>query len=1450
MSGPSSSRESIRPSLKDLSQSDDIDWPSAASSSRNVPPPSLVKKAKGAADGQNGGPKKTVKIAQPSQDDVRYFEPTPKERPAPTAQPGTNQASRFMQRRFLSRPPDGQDDEEDGDGLPAGRFELNFEGEEAGSSLSIREAAPSQPMRPVMGGVQERTRQSRPQPTAPENVTGPSAGSSRFKAVREAERQAACVNVGQRTSRPLNPPKLKAPSVQPPQDEGSSFGLAATTGLPRSSELAAIEKPSADPEVTSLSGRDVDEEWLDEDGTVMSAFRKARLKKEGRQPPGGIIKKSSTATRPPAKTFETPDEGGGNGDIAAEGAAAPDIDPLMRSISTENEAKIKGMKTEDIEQDLKDLEAMFGKDVLEGLKNRKAENGVTKAPERQEEKASDPQSTPPQPLLSSPGPAVMKTSSSRPRFLFDAQGKALAASDSGLQFASNDHGHVHETSGDQEGYSTTSVLLLARSTIAAQRSVALGIISNIAARYGAQLASKSKAGNPSSLPTGQAPIPQFVATELVRLEFHLNAALAAILALHDRQLSVRHAALSCLRVALSFGALETEVKPSMPQDEDEEPEQDQPRSICAQILDAGLLSGLHNVLNGDTVERNSSRELIVAILIQLVDYDDYIGDALVESQSSQLLESLLASTLKLPWPSSRSQPVPRAINLLRSLVCSSRMNAQALVQRESIDCVLRYVAIPPWQLEQATRERAMGFELFTTCLDLFTDLGKYGMYASLVSRCWDLLEPVQPWALQRLRGKEALELHEARLLQSYYDLLTTWTVCATDPHQTTPEHEVTWTQLEGWIEGSLDVMQAAVGDPIAEECLTVLAAASRHCKVWLDGADVNAPALKGKFSEQVQGVVSEVCGKTTFQSKLQGLLDVPSAMEHQANGDGLDDNEEEGLSASEKLVLGSQLGNMLLSFSPAQSQQMVAEASTELLQDLEGALSLSSTPSERLTILSLAVEVALSSHGSTGDLFAILNLLRAGEETIAARAIRALQSRAAAAISPSTPTALSSLTPFFLECLDIRPNVKTEAQRPLFRPPIESRPANLKRTMTLRTSLPSSSSGRSLLQRLIAATSQADNTDPTTSSLLWTCPASRGLSPSLRPDWPLLPLDDLLRSAEAAVFNRANNLPEEGWDPNEREVVRETLLFAAWCVEQLLETDAMGDLTASHLWFACQKVFMLESGLQGDLSKWTGAVTGKDLFRDKEVESLLGKVMKLAATLAAREATEKRMGCPTLEDLAACHLASTDPSAPPATYYSFYIDLVALYDAISYGHPLFAAALMPPLAMKQYPAPDYRRLIWRDHEHLLATLKVRIEDVGGAGALRAYLAGEEEKEGEEADDLLRAYAGALLNRLDVTRGDEELMPRVALHRVSRFLWSEGTQDERLQRRRAALGRTMATNVSPALKEALLRYDWNKEAAVVAAVETLANSQGKYPPAAVRADEFERRTAWLSSLSSS
>ncbi|KAI6031330.1 hypothetical protein BKA83DRAFT_4198734 [Pisolithus microcarpus] len=148
-------------------------------------------------------------------------------------------------------------------------------------------------------------------------------------------------------------------------------------------------------------------------------------------------------------------------------------------------------------------------------------------------------------------------------------------------------------------------------------------------------------------------------------------------------------------------------------------------------------------------------------------------------------------------------------------------------------------------------------------------------------------------------------------------------------------------------------------------------------------------------------------------------------------------------------------------------------------------------------------------------------------------------------------------------------------------------------------------------------------------------------------DWLTAPLTHLLRSGTSPVFR---GLPI-GWDASEVDVVRATLL--------LLQRWRLGvyALGPAEIVFACMRVCMLEHGVGSGAS---GMDSSAEVFRDD------ANYLELASQTYLRQTH--------------------------TPFYQFYTDLVALYSAVSFAHPVFGALLLPPLAMR-YPS-DYRRLVW------------------------------------------------------------------------------------------------------------------------------------------------------------
>lgn len=1402
MSGAGAQR--IRPGLTQLQadeDQEDIDWPAAAQVSRDKAPElgkanqkqkqqfdSSAKKT--AAEG-NSSAKKSVRIAQPSEEDVRYFEPAPRARAAPLAATSTAGPSRFRQSRVSTG-------EESAQSSAQARFELDLDGDEAveteseGGDASTSSA--TLPMRqPMVGSVAER-RPAVPTGSSADAKPGSSSGTSRFKAMRQAERDASSTDASssRHRARPQAPPTLE------PTQKGTMIG----------EQLATNDLPAVNPDV--IGGND-QEEWLDEEGKPMSAFRKARLKRQGHSAPGGVQSRSNAANVEDDARIQ-----GSHvvGDISAEQQphytdGVDDVASLMKSISKENQDKVQKMQSKDVQQDLKDLEAMFGPEVLEQLRQRsqgKSQTGALQAPKQSPnppnlEPSNNAQTMRHNPRSSDKGSDVLGT------LTFDGHGKirAVPQKPSDLTDVS---GNLDPAFADQDGYSAASLLLLARSTVAGQRTMALAILSRVCSLYGAPLAIRQAKADAIQLIPGQTPSSHVTATHLLRERWYHEVALSAVYLLSDRQISVRHAALSCLRVALLFGGLEEATRSKA--EPDEEPA---PKSAALEVTEAGLLNGFNYLLKGNTSEQTASRSLIVEVLLQLVEADAQVAGVLLQADQGRFLGVLLQSTLKVTWPPIKKgqdggdQPVVRVVFLLAEVIKSSRQNAQTLIKRDTLDCLLRYFAVPPWQLDSLmTEHRTCGYEIMVTSLRLYRSLAQYGFYASLVSRAWDVLEPISTWSIERCRNQECLTKQEALVTTEFFRLLTAWTTCAEDPHQTTPDHEVTWSQVAPWAELSLDLLQAmqfkAFDDQDGPQRLQVFAAVGRHLTVWCDIAARKAPEEYRKLRSRALRVISALIGDCALEDATVGLLGTGTPDIERVD----DEEEEDRLSGGELLLVGCQAAQSLIALHSLHEHQTATKTALTLAgrallhRPVLSSLFAKADAESSALILDFIASCCLD-DGTPKDQLKLLGLLQPANQRAAAHLVKTLTKR----LGEANGTTFEAPVPFYLECIGLRPNPKLEAQRPLSGPVLQVQSGDLKRVTSLRS--PRSSDTEV----------QDTEVDSITQTPLWTCPASAGLP--LRPDWFLLPLDDLLRSAEATVFNRTDNLPED-WDPNERQVVAETLAFSVACIEAMLSDGADGHgLQPAHLQLAAQKVFMLESGIQGDMRKWTGAVTGKDLYRDPAIVSALRQLLLQEQRLAQLRTSDE--GEVTLEDLAKSHFGDE------TTYYSFFTDFVGLYDSISYGDPLFARCLLPATSIRRYPA-DYRRLLWKDYAHLLPSIRTLTVEVSDPSSfLHPH---------ETETDMIQAYLSALLEgHLDVSRARHELLPRVALHHLAAYLW---IPDSRTEQQRASLGRLVASDrVASGLREALVSYDASRDA-VAPPDEGLPRT---------RAEEIERRREWLQSL---
>ncbi|KAH7924964.1 hypothetical protein BV22DRAFT_1195535 [Leucogyrophana mollusca] len=280
--------------------------------------------------------------------------------------------------------------------------------------------------------------------------------------------------------------------------------------------------------------------------------------------------------------------------------------------------------------------------------------------------------------------------------------------------------------------------------------------------------------------------------------------------------------------------------------------------------------------------------------------------------------------------------------------------------------------------------------------------------------------------------------------------------------------------------------------------------------------------------------------------------------------------------------------------------------------------------------------------------------------------------------------------------------------------------------------------------------------------------------------WLTSPLDHLLRSGSSPVFNAAEGAVEGvvrgTTDASETDVVRATLLLVCVAREVLVryglgsvgrgggDDAAMVDgaetvlMSGAETVLACMKVFMLEHG-QG------GAIGEGEVFRDAIVGRLMGRALRpfMFDITVPSPASPSNLGTTTAPT--PLEVAATPFLGPGTPFFQFYTDFLALYDAISFSHPLFGALLLAPTSMRY--AVDYRRLLWCDYGHVVRTLRtdsVVLAAGSGGGGVGDWLWPV-----ERSARVVGAYLGALVGSPGRIEGFVRL---VAIHHVASNIWSD------------------------------------------------------------------------------
>ncbi|KAA1472241.1 hypothetical protein DENSPDRAFT_865553 [Dentipellis sp. KUC8613] len=923
---------------------------------------------------------------------------------------------------------------------------------------------------------------------------------------------------------------------------------------------------------------------------------------------------------------------------------------------------------------------------------------------------------------------------------FDLQGNPIPASVSST--LPTHLGLHHHAEGTRAGYTLDDIFLLSRSSVPAQRATMLSVLAKIVRRLGQMLRGVTGVEQGLEELRGR------------ELELRKRILAAGVEALGEKG-SVGAMAVTVMwecivgwdeEVAAIDGVeLQDEQPTGLSSESDEEKRK--AAVDAASALPFDFLLPQISATFGATALPHESLLKLLSVVHRLAKHTNAIATAITNTPS--MIASILRTFVltPIPHPEDTPDPTPLAIQVLTTLALSSRENATTLV--DPADSLLRFItSLPPsspYPLPLAT-------SLLTTTLRFYAALASYGLYSHIATTASEPLSNLSSYILSPACNSRPL-------IAAYAQLLEAWIVCAVDPHQTTPEHEILWSQVEAWGWGD-DLLSLRTQLSSDAHDAAAWAAIWNALAAWLEGAQVNAvragESERARVVAAIKGGFESGTEKEVLAEAMGGLK---RALDGLASGDVHKVQKWRALDPHAQVVTGAM--RLWLTCLPTATVESPTEPPFQLpfslLATLSGDIVLhrlwSSIYAEGspvylhafcrpLTAL-LATYVRFSRQipATTDDLWlaqacSVLIRLIPGDEDAARMMItqvlelinKPFLSSRGWYVSDSIweRGGLQIIGPFLK--FSLRPD------KDVYVGPAWPTPRSIKHSVTQR--LPPAWAVRRRIH---------------------------GSGLPLARDWTLLPLDHLLRSGTSPIWHM---LPDN-WDSSETEIVRAALLLARSSREALringLPNFAMRRAEAV---FGCMKVFMLEHGqVQGAPSESSAgpSINSNEVFRDTIVNGLMEDLLApytLEASptgLSASAPPDDNDDEDNLEHAAARFLGADTP------FFQFYTDFVALYDAVSFAHPLFAALLLPPTAQRY--AGDYRNLLYGETPHVLATVRTPVARALGA-RVGAWLWPV-----EPDARVVGAYLGVLLGRRG--RGHVEGFVRlVIVHHVAASIWPD------------------------------------------------------------------------------
>ncbi|KAF9499123.1 hypothetical protein BDN71DRAFT_1442690 [Pleurotus eryngii] len=969
----------------------------------------------------------------------------------------------------------------------------------------------------------------------------------------------------------------------------------------------------------------------------------------------------------------------------------------------------------------------------------------------------------PQVLPNDPSLAWMEdepSSSSTSSLRFDLTGTPIPASQSSS--LPTHLGLHHHAEGSRAGYTLDDIFLLTRSTVPAQRTVMLGVLAGVA-RWLVHLLKDQSASDGLDV------------TDIRGTEEELRRRIlaAGINALNERGSPAARAVdviWECL-VGWETNHTDNHFVEWERRRSSRLPSSETTKSVISTMSFDFLLPKISEIFALGALPQESLIQLL-GIVHRLGKENNSIADYIVTTPKlpANVVQKFLLSPSPTPTNDTALDevggPQPLALELLITLASASRTSATSIA--EFADALLRFITTLP---SASPFGPQLATSLLSLTIRLYKTLASYGLYASIAATAYSHFNLLQRYILS-CSANRPVQKDRLILCRDYLMLLEGWIVCATDPHRTTPAHEILWSQVVGWgwkddILEFRDILEAG------EEEFSAWAALWNAQAVWVEGSKVNAvrggtAEREGAIAALKDGFNQELGKERVVISLAANRMRVALAETPEPNVVWLEEISNASLALSAALRLWVACAPPL-SEGPMEEPHLILPFS--LISDISAKLVnhvMWSWPSSLDIISKLPPHLLVYFRPLTSFLRAYLQVSRrlpdvtddlwlAQSFTILGRLIQGDEEYALEVVKDIT----CAINRDFMSAFDV-PAVIWERGGLSILQPFLCHMVRPKGDIYIGPLHPSTQSiSASTTQRLASAATAFSCKSETT-----------GLH--LDRDWAMSPLNHLLRSASSTVFQ---NLPPS-WDASETEVTRSTLLLAM-AQQNILARYKLDSFTMSReeAVFGCMKVFMLEHGqLHSDSSD--------EVFRDREVGKLMDSLLK-PYTLSASNSLGKE-GVET-GDLEAVAVRFLGPGTP---FYQYYQDFVGLYDAISFSHPTFARLLLPPTSMR-YPL-DYRKHLWSDYSHILKNIRPPVGDII-SGSLREYLYPV-----ERDTQLITAYLRALV------KGDLENAPflrKVAVHHIACNVWDDSDDTKSVK-----LLKAVVVQGGPMVVKAVLLYD--------------------------------------------